>query len=191
MIRAEKPRLVLLDLVFPGTGGIELMEQAPELSDLPVIFISGYGRDETIARAFESGAEDYVVKPFSATELLARVGAALRRRSGAEPFVHGKLLIDYERRRVTVGERVVSLTATEFELLRILSVNAGGVVASSSLLRQVWGARESTDSEPVRAFVKRLRGKLGDNAANPTWIFNERGVGYRMSKPDEQKAPDI
>ena len=191
LIRAEKPRLVLLDLVFPDADGIELMEQVPELSDLPVIFISGYGRDETIVRAFEAGAEDYVVKPFSATELLARVGAALRRRAGAEPFAHGKLLIDYETRRVTVGERVVPLTATEYELLRILSVNAGRVVASSSLLRQVWGARESTDSEPVRAFVKKIRGKLGDNAADPTWIFNERGVGYRMSKPDERKAPEI
>ena len=191
LIRAEKPGLVLLDLVFPGTDGIELMEQVPELSDLPVIFISVYGRDETIARAFENGAEDYVVKPFSATELLARVGAALRRRTGAEPFVHGELVIDYERRRVSVGRRAVSLTATEYDLLRILALDAGRVVTSASLLRQLWGTRDSSDTEPVRAFVKKLRGKLGDSAVNPTWIFNVRGVGYRMSKPDDGRETDI
>ena len=89
------------------------------------------------------------------------------------------------RRRVTVGERVVPLTATEYELLRILSVNAGRVVTSDSLLRQAWGARESTQTDPVRAFVKKLRAKLGDDAASPAYIFNERGVGYRMPDPNE------
>ena len=185
LIRAEKPGLVLLDLLLPGTDGIELMAQVPELSDLPVIFISGYGRDETIARAFESGAADYIVKPFSPTELVARVGAALRSRASTEPFVVGVLAIDYERRRVTVDGRVVSLTATEYELLRILSVSAGRVVTADSLLRQVWGGRGHRDTEPVRAFVKKLRAKLGDDAASPTYIFNERGVGYRMPKPGE------
>ena len=167
LIRAERPRLVLLDLMLPGTGGIELMAEVPELSDLPVIFISGYGRDETIARAFEAGAADYIVKPFSATELTARVGAALRARAGAEPFVLGSLAIDYERRRVTVHGRAVALTATEYEILRILSVNAGRVVTSESLLRQAWEERESTDTERVRAFVKQLRAKLGDDARRP------------------------
>ncbi len=128
LIRSEKPKLVLLDLMLPGADGIELMAQVPELSDLPVIFISGYGRDETIARAFEAGAVDYIVKPFSPTELTARVGAALRSRAGTEPFVLGELVIDYERRRVKVGQRAVSLTATEYELLRILSVQGGCVL---------------------------------------------------------------
>ena len=113
LIRAEKPRLVLLDLMLPGTDGIELMQSVPELSDLPVIFISGYGRDETIARALEAGAEDYVVKPFSPTELTARIRAALRRRSNPVPFVLGELAIDYDRRRVTVAGRAVTLTPTE------------------------------------------------------------------------------
>ena len=185
LIRAERPKLVLLDLMLPGTDGIELMNEVAELSDLPVIFISGYGRDETIARAFEAGAADYIVKPFSATELNARVGAALRAHAGAEPFVLEALAIDYERRRVTLDGRAVVLTATEYEILRILSVNAGRVVTSESLLRQAWGTREPTDTERVRAFVKQIRAKLGDDATNPTYIFNERGVGYRMAKPGE------
>ena len=187
LVRAERPQLVLLDLMLPGTGGIELMGEVAELSDLPVIFISGYGRDETIARAFEAGAADYLVKPFSATELTARVGAAIRARAGSAPFVLGALAIDYARRRVTVGGRAVALTATEYELLRILSVHAGRVVTSESLLRQAWdGGREPTDKERVRAFVSQLRAKLGDDAARPAFIFNERGVGYRMARPGEE-----
>ena len=85
-----------------------------------------------------------------------------------------------------VGQRAVSLTATEYELLRILSVNAGRVVTTESLLRQAWGTRDASDTEPVRAFVKKLRAKLGDDAANPVYIFNERGVGYRMAQPGEE-----
>ena len=186
LIRAEKPQLVLLDLVLPGAGGIELMAEVPELSDLPVIFISGYGRDETIARAFEAGAADYIVKPFSPTELTARVGAALRSRAGSAPFVLGALAIDYMRRRVTVDGRMVALTATEYEILRILSVSAGQVVTSESLLRQAWSSRDPTDTDRVRAFVRQLRAKLGDDATRPTYIFNERGVGYRMARPGEE-----
>ena len=186
LIRSERPALVLLDLMLPGADGVELMKKVPELADLPVIFISGYGRVETIARALESGAADYIVKPFSAIELTARVRAALRSRAGAEPFVLGELTIEYERRRVSIGERVVTLTATEFELLRILSVNAGRVVTSDSLLRQAWGKRKSDDTEPVRAFIRKLRTKLGDDAADPAYIFTERGVGYRMPEPEEE-----
>ena len=186
LIRTERPKLVLLDLMLPETGGIELMGEVPELSDLPVIFISGYGRDETIVRAFEAGAADYIVKPFSATELTARVGAALRARAGAAPFVLGALAIDYARRRVTVGGHAVTFTATEFEILRILSVNAGRVVTFESLLRQAWDARDPNDTERVRAFVKQVRAKLGDDAARPAYIFNQRGVGYWMPRPGEE-----
>ena len=185
LIRAEKPRLVLLDLMLPGTDGIELMKQVPQLADLPVIFISGYGRDETIARAFESGAADYIVKPFSPTELVARVQAALRSRAEPEAFVHGELAVDYGLRRVSVAGREVALTATEFDLLRTLSVNAGRVMTTEVLLRQVWGRRGSDDTDRVRTVVKKLRAKLGDNAAAPTYIFTEHGVGYRMATPGE------
>ena len=191
LLRAEKPRLVLLDLMLPGTDGIELMQTVPELSDLPVIFISGYGRDETIARALEAGAEDYVVKPFSPTELTARIRAALRRRSNPVPFVLGELAIDYDRRRVTVAGRPVTLTPTEYELLRALAQGAGRILTHEDLLRKVWAGRGHGKVKPkiVRAYVKRLRHRLGDDAARPAWIVNERGVGYRMPRPGEAGEP--
>ena len=180
LIRTEKPRLVLLDLMLSGTDGIELMERVPELADQPVIFISGYGRDETIARALETGAADYIVKPFSPTELTARVRAALRGRAEPQPFVTGDLAIHYERRQVTVAGRPVRLTATEYELLRVLSLNAGRVTTYDTLLRQVWGRRATEDTELVRTFIKKVRRRLGDDAASPAYIQTERGVGYRM-----------
>ena len=171
--------------MLPGTDGIELMQTVPELSDLPVIFISGYGRDETIARALEGGADDYVVKPFSPTELTARIRAALRRRANPAPFVLGDLAIDYERRRVSVAGRPVTLTATEYELLRVLAQAAGRVLTHEALLRQVWAGRNTGDPKRVRAYVKRLRNRLGDDAADPAYIVNERGVGYRMPRPGD------
>ena len=185
LIRTERPRLVLLDLMLPGTDGIALMERVPELADLPVIFISGYGRDETIARALEAGAADYIVKPFSPMELRARIRVALRRQAEPESCLLGDLEIHYEERRVSVAGRTVQLTATEYELLRVLSRNAGRVSTYESLLRQVWGERQYGDTELVRTFVKNLRRKLGDDAASPAYIVNERGVGYRMARPDD------
>ena len=152
--------------------------------DLPVIFISGYRRDETIARALEMGAADYLVKPFSPTELIARIRAVLRRRAEPEPFVLGDLAIHYEERGVTLAGRPVQLTVTEYELLRVLSVNAGRVTTYDSLIRQVWGGQESGGAELVRTFVKKLRRKLDDDVARPAYIFNERGVGYRMERPN-------
>ena len=185
LLRSEQPALVLLDLILPGTDGIELMERVPGLADLPVIFISAYGRDETIARALEIGAADYIVKPFSPTELTARVRAVLRRRAEPEPFRLGALVIDYAARRVRVDGRAVELTATEYDLLRVLALNAGRVVTHEALLRQVWNRQDRTDSNLVRAFVKKLRQKLGDDAANPTYISALRRVGYRMARPKE------
>ena len=155
--------------VFGGFGGIPQPE--------------GYGRDETIAKALESGAADYIVKPFSPTELVARVQAALRARAVPETFVHGELAIDYGRRHVSVAGREVPLTATEFDLLRILSLNGGRVVTTEALLRQVWGRRGSDDTDRVRTVVKKLRHKLDDAAAKPTYVFNEHGVGYRFARP--------
>ncbi|MCY4431357.1 MAG: response regulator transcription factor, partial [Rhodospirillales bacterium] len=172
-------------VVAPGAGGMELRGGFPERGGLPVVFISGYGRDETIAEALQAGAADYIVKPFSPTELTARVGAALRRIARPEPFELGALAIHYEERRVMVAEREVELTATEYELVRALSLNAGRVVTYDDLLRKVWSGREAGNVDLVRNFVKKLRAKLGEDAQSPTWIFNLRGVGYRMPRPSD------
>ena len=190
IISVGKPQLVLLDLVLPGTDGIKLLETVPELADMPVIFISGYGRDETIARALDAGGEDYVLKPFSETELVARVRAALRRRAKPDPFVLGDLAIDFDRRSVTVAGSEVQLTATEYALLQMLALNAGRVSTYDSLLRRVWRVRPGGgDSRLVRAYVKRLRRKLGDSADDPAYIVNVRGVGYRIYSPSTPPAP--
>ena len=182
----EEPSLVVLDLVLPGVDGIELMRGIREAQDVPVIFLSVYGQDEVVARAFDMGAADYVVKPFSPTELAARIRAALRRRTvpelvePSEPYVLGDLTIDYAERRVTVAGRPVELTDIEYRMLAELSVSAGRVLTNVQLLQRVWGLDKTGGSGPVRNIIKRLRGKLGDDAGNPTYIFNEPRVGYRM-----------
>ena len=185
LLRTEKPDLVLLDLMLPETDGLELLRRVPEMADQPVIFISVYGREETIARAFQLGAADYMVKPFSLTELTARVRAALRKRAGSEPFVLGDLAIQHERRTATVGGRRVELTATEYAVLHLLATNAGRVLTYDTLLRRVWQGRDGHDCRVVRALVRRLRRKLGDDAARPKYIFTTWGVGYRMAGADD------
>ena len=182
LIREKRPRLVLLDLLLPGTDGIELMETLPELDGLPVVFISAYGRDETVARALERGAADYIVKPFSPTELIARVRAALRGRT-PESFALGGLAIHYARREVSVRGQPVALTAKEFDVLRLLSLNGERVTTFATLRAEVWADSEARDPEPIRTIVKKLRRKLGDDAADPAWVVNVRGVGYRMAGP--------
>ena len=180
----------MLDLALPETDGIELMQRIPELADLPVIFISAYSRDETVARALEAGAADYIVKPFSTTELTARIRAALRRRAAPNPFVLGALAIRYEQRQVSVAGRPVELTPSEYELLRVLSLNMGRVSTYQSLVGQVSGKNCNHDAKvALRSLVKNLRRKLGDDADNPAYILNERGVGYRMPDPNEPARP--
>ena len=196
LMAEEEPRLVLLDLMLPGSDGMELMKEIREVSDVPVIFLSVNGQEEIIARAFENGADDYVVKPFSPTELVARIKAALRKREApewaepSEPYVLGDLTIDYAERRVTLAGRPVQLTAIEYGLLFELSANAGRVMTYDRLLRRVWGLRRSGDSRRVRTAAKQLRRKLGDDANNPTYILNEPRVGYRMPKGEMQEREE-
>ena len=189
LVDVEQPHLFLLDTTLSRNGGFELMERINRISDAPVILLSGYGSGENMNRAFELGAADYVVKPFTPTELVARVRAALRRRASpvhngpSGPFVLDDLTIDYAERAVTVAGRPLELTATEYRLLFELSTAAGRVLTHEQLLRLVWGPLYSTDARIVRTYVKALRQKLGDNANSPAYIFTERRVGYRMAKP--------
>ena len=186
LMEEHRPHLVLLDLVLPGVGGIELMQELFEERRVPVIFLSAYGQEEVIARAFDAGASDYVVKPFSPTELTARIRAALRRRGApgrdepAEPCVIGELTVDYARKRVTLAGKRVPLTATEYRLLVELSIDPGTPVTYEELLHRIWGLESSSDRRTLRSTVKSIRRKLGDEARNPTYLFNETKVGYRM-----------
>ena len=190
LVREEAPQLALLDLVLPGSDGIELMQQIREIADVPVIFLSVYGQDEVIARAFDLGAADYVVKPFSPTELAARIRAALRQRAAPElaeparPYVRGELTVDYARRRVTLAGRTVALTSIEYRMLVELSANAGRPLTHQHLLQRVWGPDKGLDSGPVRNIVRRLRRKLGDDPDDPTYIFALPTVGYRMAEAE-------
>jgi two-component system KDP operon response regulator KdpE len=196
LMREVAPHLVLLDLVLPGSGGIELMERVREIADVPVIFLSAYGQDEVIARAFDEGAADYVVKPFSPTELAARIRAALRQRGAPElaepsrPYVRGDLTIEYPQRRVTVAGRTVALTIIEYRMLVELSANAGRPLTHEHLLQRVWGPDKGQDSAPVRNIVRRLRRKLGDDADNPGYIFAEPSIGYRMERSEAQEPEE-
>ena len=191
LVQARPPDLVVLDLVFPGADGIELMAQILECADLPVLFVSAYGRGEIIVQALDQGADDYIVKPVSPTELAARMRAVLRRRSAPDALVErpvyrsGDLLIDYSERRVTLAGRSVRLAPTEYELLVELSLQAGRVLTHEMLLQRIWGLTESGETRFVRGAVKRLRRKLGDDGRAPRYIVTEPRVGYRLAPADE------
>ena len=195
LFERERPRLVLLDLLLPDGDGIEVMGRFLRIADVPVVFLSAYNRDETIARALEAGAVDYVVKPFSPTELVARVRSALRRAAGAStsppgPFVLGDLAIDYAARQVSVAGRPARLTPTEYRLLSELSFNAGQVLTFDHLLERIWGEEHPGGRGNLRSYVKRLRRKLGEEANRPKYIFAEPRIGYRMPSPDEPDYPE-
>ena len=189
LIEEERPHLILLNLVLPGTNGFELIKRIPNVFEVPVIFLTGRGREQDFATAFEMGAADYVVKPFAPTELIARIRAALHKRSvyrqaqAVEPFRLGDLTINYLERTVTLAGRPVRLTPTQFKLLVELSASAGRVLSHDELLESVWGHGHSADQQLLRSFVKGLRSKLGDNARDPVYIFTESGIGYRLAKP--------
>ncbi len=189
LLEDEEPELVLLDLMLPGMDGIELLKGILDVADVPVIFLSAYGREEVVAKAFDMGAVDYVVKPFSPTELAARIKSALRRRvtvEPSEPYVLGDLTIDYARRRVSLAGRQVQLTPTEYGVLAELSAHAGGVLTHEHLLERVWGGRGEGNVRPMHTMVSKLRRKLGEDAANPTYIFTEPRVGFRMPRGETE-----
>ncbi len=186
LIKVNYPLLVLLDMMLPGTDGITLMQEIRGVADVPVIFLSAYGQEDYIIKALDMGAVDYIAKPFSPTELAARIRAALRQsRSGQElpePYMFGDLTINYAQQSVTVAGHPVELTPTEYSMLYELSVNAGHVLTHDYLLRRIWGPEFLGYSQPVRSFVKKLRRKLGDDSNNPKYIFTRPRVGYRLGK---------
>ena len=194
LIEETQPHVILLDLMLPGTDGLELMQTIPAVRNTPVIFLSAYSQDEVIAKALEVGAADYIIKPFSPTELAARVKAALRNKPTQpshhlpghptpHPFTLGDLTIDYTARTVTVADHPVNLTHMEYNLLAELSTNPGIPQTHEQLLRKVWGPTKTHDAQRLRTVIKNLRHKLGDNAKKPKYITTMPRYGYRMTKP--------
>ena len=196
LLELEQPHLVLMDLMMPGTSGFELMTRVREVSDVPVIFLSANDQEENVVKALDMGADDYIVKPFSSTELIARVEASLRKRraNGAstprEPYRLGELTINYADRAVTASDRPVKLSATEYKLLFELSANAGRVMTHDQILQRVWGSEYFGDVQLLRATMRNLRRKLGDDASNPKYIYTEPRVGYRMPRGDTGVGPE-
>jgi two-component system, OmpR family, KDP operon response regulator KdpE len=179
-----RPDVILLDLGLPGMDGFATLRALRPMTGAAVIVVSVMPGEKDKVRALDSGADDYVVKPFGTDELVARIRAVLRRqadvRSG-EPIVRsGDLEIDLARRAVSVNGKAVRLTPTEYELLRYLALHAGKPISHSTLLRQVWGEYAVGDKYNTRYVVAQIRKKLGDNPANPRYIVNEPGVGYRL-----------
>lgn len=187
LLESERPQLVLVNLVLPGIDGFELLRRIRTDSHVPVIVLSGRGGGQDIAKAFDLGVADYVVKPFSPAELVARIGATLRQAAayphgGIEPYTCGDLVINHLERSVTVAGRPVRLTPTEYKLLFELSRFPGRVLTHDQLLNSVWSEDRPADQRLLRSFVKNVRHKLGDDARNPSYIFTQSGVGYRLSK---------
>ncbi len=181
------PDLVLLDLGLPDMDGIEVTRRVREWSQVPILVISARGREDDKVAALDAGADDYVTKPFSMPELLARVRVALRHASrlgsgGSCNLTIGALEIDLEKRRVAVAGETVHLTPIEYRLLTELARNAGKVLTHSHLLRQVWGPGYAQQSHYLRVYMAQLRRKLEADPARPRYLLTEPGVGYRLAE---------
>jgi len=181
---AWRPDVILLDLGLPKKDGFAVLRELRPVTRAAVIVVSVMPGEKDKVRALDAGADDYVVKPFGTEELVARIRAVLRRQAAVpagEPVIRtGDLEIDLATRRVTVNGRAVHLTPTEYELLRYLGLHAGKPVSHTTLLRQVWGDYAVGDNYNTRYVVAQIRKKLADDPANPRYIVNEPGVGYRL-----------
>lgn len=187
-----QPALLILDLGLPDRDGIEVLAAVREWSGMPVLVLSARGREQEKVRAFDLGADDYVVKPFGMAELLARVKAALRRHrpeGAAEPvFRVGGLEVDLARRTVRVEGEPVRLSPKQYRLLQVLVSHAGKVVTHGHLLNEVWGPVHRDDVQYLRVFVRKLRARLESDPARPRYLVTELGVGYRLCAPDQFEA---
>jgi DNA-binding response OmpR family regulator len=183
---AQPIDLILLDIMMPRLDGFSTCQRIREFSSVPIIILTAKGEEQDRVRGLDLGADDYLVKPFSATELLARVRAVLRRAqipadSGqARFFTHDSLRIDFARAEVWRGEQVISLSATEYRLLLQFAHNQGKIQTSEDLLSSVWGPEYKTDKEILWVSIARLRQKLEEDPHNPKHIVTRSGLGYLM-----------
>jgi DNA-binding response OmpR family regulator len=193
--REWEPELILMDVMMPVMDGFTSTKRIREFSSIPIIILTAKGEEQDIVRGLDAGADDYVVKPFSAKELLARVRAVLRRSEppGAEEYHHriyrhGDLVIDVDRARITVGGNEISVTATEFRLLLKMADSVGKVLTREELLASIWGPDYRNDKTILWVTLSRLRQKVEKDPRNPVHIVTRQGVGYMM--PEEIPTAD-
>ncbi len=181
----ELPDLLLLDITMPKVDGFEVCRRLREWSQVPIIMLSGRGGENDKVKCLDLGADDYITKPFGASELIARVGAVLRRTTeGAaiptQPFFDsGNLKINFAQRKVTIADKEIKLTPTEYNLLQEFVLNAGKVLTHTHLLNKVWGPEYREETQYLHVFARRLRAKLEPDPANPRYIMTVPGVGYQ------------
>lgn len=185
-----RPDLVLLDLLLPGMSGLEVCRQVRTASNVPIIVLSVKNAERDKVEALDLGADDYVAKPFGIDEVLARVRVALRRAvqppNGAEPrFQAGTLSVDFARRQVKLGAREVSLTPTEFDLLKTLIIHRGKILTRQMLLKEVWGDKAHARTHSLHVYVAQLRQKIELLPERPQFILTIPGVGYRFNDMSE------
>jgi DNA-binding response OmpR family regulator len=191
-VDSSRPDLVLLDVMMPGVDGIEACERIRKFSTVPIVMVTARGDERDRVRGLDVGADDYIVKPYSVTELLARVRAVLRRAQFADSFTqksvfsHRKLRVDFARAEVFLDEKEVALSATEYRLLLQFVQNQGRVMTSEELLENVWGQSYRDDKEVLWVSISRLRQKLEDNPKKPQYIVTRPGLGYTMPYPEEE-----
>ncbi|MFA4837153.1 MAG: response regulator [Dehalococcoidia bacterium] len=180
---AHKPDIIVLDLGLPDIDGVEVTRLLREWTQIPIIILSVRGSESDKIAALDAGADDYLTKPFGTGELLARLRAALRRATqpkGDPVFTNGDLKVDLEQRLVSVADREVQLTPTEYDLLRVLVINAGKLLTHHQLLREVWGRGYEQESHMLHVNISNLRRKIEPDSSRPQFIITESGVGYRL-----------
>jgi len=184
MSASTKPDIILLDLGLPDMDGKEVISTIREWSQVPIVVLSVRAFDEEVVAALDAGADDYVVKPFNAGVLVARIKANLRKaivREGGEPeLVNGSIRMDLIRHEVFLKEEKIALTPKEYELLRYFMINRGRMLTHKQILNEIWGPAHGENTQYLRVYVGQVREKLEADSANPQLIITEPGVGYRM-----------
>jgi len=179
------PEAIILDLLLPDGHGTDVCREIRHWSTIPILVLSAVGEEKDKIEALDAGADDYVTKPFSGDELLARLRAALRRATPAtEPLIEiDELKIDVEKRAVTVSGQPVSLTPIEYDLLRLFAANEGKLLTHPTILREIWGPAFQEESNYLHVYISHLRRKIEPDPARPRYLLNHPGVGYRLVNP--------